>query len=201
MGGESGGEWIHVYLWLSPFAVHLKLTQHSKLAILQYKIKSFFFLIEDTKIFVWVLSVDIHVDSYWFSYLLLYSIYCSKWFWLQDVKETKLHNICSQKREKLIVSRASQVAWQRRIHLPMHETSLIPGLGRSPGEGNGNPLQYSCLENPTDKGSLEGYSGKSSKKSRTRLSHSLHNNNNYSLLACCGYSSLILHQNSTGVIS
>ena len=24
----------------------------------------------------------------------------------------------------------------------------IPGLGRSPGEGNGNPLQYSCLENP-----------------------------------------------------
>ena len=28
----------------------------------------------------------------------------------------------------------------------------IPGLGRSPGEGNGNPLQYSCLENPTDGG-------------------------------------------------
>ena len=28
----------------------------------------------------------------------------------------------------------------------------IPGLGRSPGEGNGNPLQYSCLENPTDRG-------------------------------------------------
>ena len=28
----------------------------------------------------------------------------------------------------------------------------IPGLGRSSGEGNGNPLQYSCLENPTDRG-------------------------------------------------
>ena len=28
----------------------------------------------------------------------------------------------------------------------------IPGSGRSPGEGNGNPLQYSCLENPTDRG-------------------------------------------------
>ena len=27
-----------------------------------------------------------------------------------------------------------------------------PGSGRSPGEGNGNPLQYSCLENPTDRG-------------------------------------------------
>ena len=30
--------------------------------------------------------------------------------------------------------------------------SLIPGLGRSPGEGNGYPLQYSCLENPMDRG-------------------------------------------------
>ena len=28
----------------------------------------------------------------------------------------------------------------------------IPGLGRCPGEGNGNPLQYSCLENPMDRG-------------------------------------------------
>ena len=27
----------------------------------------------------------------------------------------------------------------------------IPGLGRSPGEGNGNPLQYSCLQNPMDR--------------------------------------------------
>ena len=30
------------------------------------------------------------------------------------------------------------------------DLSLIPGLGRSPGEGKGNPLQYSCLENPMD---------------------------------------------------
>ena len=29
---------------------------------------------------------------------------------------------------------------------------LIPGLGKSPGEGNGNPLQYSCLGNPMDRG-------------------------------------------------
>ena len=29
---------------------------------------------------------------------------------------------------------------------------LIPGSGRSPGEGNGNPLQHSCLENPMDGG-------------------------------------------------
>ena len=32
------------------------------------------------------------------------------------------------------------------------DPGLSPGLGRSPGEGNGNTLQYSCLENPMDEG-------------------------------------------------
>ena len=32
------------------------------------------------------------------------------------------------------------------------DSGSIPGLGRSPAEGNGNPLQYSCLENSTDRG-------------------------------------------------
>ena len=45
----------------------------------------------------------------------------------------------------------------------------IPGLGRSPGERNGNPLQYSCLENPMGRGAwwatVHGVA-----KSRTRLS-------------------------------
>ena len=45
----------------------------------------------------------------------------------------------------------------------------IPGLGKSPGEGNGNPLQYSCLENLMDRGAwqvtVHGFT-----KSRTRLS-------------------------------
>ena len=44
----------------------------------------------------------------------------------------------------------------------------IPGLGRSPGEGNGNPLQYSCQENPMDRGTwwaaVDGVA-----QSRTRL--------------------------------
>ena len=31
----------------------------------------------------------------------------------------------------------------------------IPGSGRCPGEGNGNPLQYSCLENPVDRGAWQ----------------------------------------------
>ena len=38
------------------------------------------------------------------------------------------------------------------ISLPWRDPGSIPESGRSPGEGNGNPLQYSCLENPMDGG-------------------------------------------------
>ena len=38
------------------------------------------------------------------------------------------------------------------------DLSSIPGLGRLPGGGQGNPLQYSCLENPHGQRSLVGYS-------------------------------------------
>ena len=45
---------------------------------------------------------------------------------------------------------------KRKIRLLMQETmrdtGVIPRSGRSPGEGNGNPLQYSCLENSMDQG-------------------------------------------------
>ena len=34
----------------------------------------------------------------------------------------------------------------------LRDVGTIPELGRSPGEGHGNPLQYSCLENPMDRG-------------------------------------------------
>ena len=44
----------------------------------------------------------------------------------------------------------------------------IPGLGRYPGEGNGNPLQYSCLENSIDAGAWQA-SVHEVAKSRTRL--------------------------------
>ena len=37
----------------------------------------------------------------------------------------------------------------------IRDLGLIPGSGRSPGGGNGNPLQYSCLENPMDKGACQ----------------------------------------------
>ena len=44
------------------------------------------------------------------------------------------------KRDSLVAQTIKCLQWRR------------PGLGRSPGEGNGNPLQYSCLENSMDKG-------------------------------------------------
>ena len=50
------------------------------------------------------------------------------------------------------------------IHLPASKesscnagnSSSIPGSGRSPGGGHGNPLEYSCLENPMDRGAWQG---------------------------------------------
>ena len=45
------------------------------------------------------------------------------------------------------------------------DAGSIPGLGRSPGEGNGNPLQYSCLGNPMDGGQSMGL-----QRCQTRLS-------------------------------
>jgi len=37
----------------------------------------------------------------------------------------------------------------------IRDMGLIPGLGMSPGGGHGNPLQYSCLENPMDRGAWQ----------------------------------------------
>ena len=49
-----------------------------------------------------------------------------------------------------------------------------PGLGRSPAEGNGNPLQYSCLENPMDQGAWQG-----TVHSVTRVRHDLGTNHHH----------------------
>ena len=40
----------------------------------------------------------------------------------------------------------------KNLHAMQETQGLIPGSGRSPGEGNGNSLQYSCLGNPMDRG-------------------------------------------------
>ena len=54
----------------------------------------------------------------------------------------------------ILTSKIELPRW--RTHLPnagdKRHAGLIPGSARSPGKGNGNPLQYSCLENPMGRG-------------------------------------------------
>ena len=61
----------------------------------------------------------------------------------------------------------------KRLPTMSGDPGSIPGSGRSPGEGNGNPLQYSCLENPMDGGAwwaiVHGVT-----KSQTGLSNFIH---------------------------
>ena len=58
----------------------------------------------------------------------------------------------------------------KRLSINVGDLGSIPGSGRFPGEGNGNPLQYSCLENSMDGGAwwvtVHGVT-----KSRTQLSN------------------------------
>ena len=51
----------------------------------------------------------------------------------------------------------------------VRDVGSIPGSGRISGGGHGNPLQYSCLENPHGQRSLAGYSPKSLKESNTHI--------------------------------
>ena len=55
-------------------------------------------------------------------------------------------NLYTTKETSLVAQTVKASAYKAR------DLGLIPGLGRPPGEGNGNPLQYSCLENSMDPG-------------------------------------------------
>ena len=69
---------------------------------------------------------------------------------------------CKLRKGEITQSGLSLICWRKQAEKNLDskasaynagDPGLIPGSGRSPGEGNGNPLQYSCLENPTDWGS------------------------------------------------
>ena len=66
--------------------------------------------------------------------------------------------MCEEKRKQLkaaaINDQASLVAQNVNSACSAGDRSSNPGLGKSPGEGNGNPLKYSCLGNPRDRGAL-----------------------------------------------
>ena len=62
--------------------------------------------------------------------------------------------------EEIGYLKGPQVRWLSGKNPPVHaekarDAGSIPGLGRSPGEGNGNSLQYSCLDNPMDRGAWQ----------------------------------------------
>ena len=67
----------------------------------------------------------------------------------------------------------SRGAWRATVHWVTNagDSSLIPGVGRSPGEGNGNQFQYSCLRNPMDRGAWQAIDHRVA-KSQTQLSNS-----------------------------
>ena len=64
--------------------------------------------------------------------------------------------VCVEREMYFSIYWASLVAQllKKKKNLPANteDVVLIPGLRRSPGEGNGNPLHYSCLRNPMDRG-------------------------------------------------
>ena len=60
-----------------------------------------------------------------------------------------------QNNKKLTSEKASLVAQTKEFACNARDPGSIPGSGRSPGEGNGNPLQYSSLENPVDRGAWQ----------------------------------------------
>ena len=82
-------------------------------------------------------------------------------------------------RERLeISSRKLELPWEHSSSLIVQsvesasnagDLGWIPGSGRSPGAGNGNPLQYSCLENPMDRGDWQA-TARGVTESKTRLS-------------------------------
>ena len=67
--------------------------------------------------------------------------------------ETEEHMLATVLQVALVVKDASASAEDTR------DAGSIPGWGRSPGEEDGNPPQYSCLENSTGQRSLAGYMG------------------------------------------
>ena len=72
--------------------------------------------------------------------------------------------LCSALREVCCVDQSVKFSWthpggldgkKKKSPCSVRDPSLIPGLGRSSGKGHGNPHQYSCLENPMDRGAWQ----------------------------------------------
>ena len=75
---------------------------------------------------------------------------------MQHPKETIDHSDNMKFKDICVIKGLPRWHKWKRTCLPrqkdIRDVGLIPGSGKSPGEGNANPLQYSCLENPMDRG-------------------------------------------------
>ena len=65
------------------------------------------------------------------------------------------HQTCSSTYSLIQLTSAEHYSDGKESACSVGELGLIPGSGRSPGKGNGNPLQYSCLENSMDRGAWQ----------------------------------------------
>ena len=92
-----------------------------------------------------------------------------------DVEKNQLHFILEKVPIKLARLEQPHQYWQgfpsdsvvKNMSAMAGDTGSIPGSGRSPGEGNGNPLQYSCLGNPMDRGAWQATGDGVTKESDT----------------------------------
>ena len=73
----------------------------------------------------------------------------------QDLREGKHRDFIPACRRHFLSHRASLAAQTVASACNAGDPASVPGSGRSPGEGNGNPLQYFCLENSMDRGTWE----------------------------------------------
>ena len=73
------------------------------------------------------------------------------------------------------------------------DTGLIPESGKSPGEGNGNPFQYSCLGNPMDSEEHGGLQSMRLQKSSDRIQQLNNNSNKWRWLYVLSFTELLLN--------
>ena len=101
----------------------------------------------------------------YFAKSLNVAIYESRWN--SHSPASAWRSLFNNKRKRQIIMQVPDGSDGKQFACNLGDLGLIPGLGRSPGVGYGNPLQYSCLENPHGQRSLVGYSPWSYKESDT----------------------------------
>ena len=87
-----------------------------------------------------------------------------------EIKETVLFMILYEILKNIFEKEVQDLYRENCLQCGRPRVGMIPGLGRSPGEGSGNPLQYPCLENSMDRGAWQATVHEVA-KSQTQLSN------------------------------